>query len=77
MTDALTHAIILQSFDDYLSTMDSREMRVLDIGCGHGYLTFGMAMLMKNRNIKAKVLGIDIYQENVKRCREIQQEHFK
>lgn len=52
-------------------------MRVLDIGCGHGYLTFGLGLLMKNRKIRAKILGIDIYQENIKKCREIQQQHFK
>lgn len=42
------------------------------MGCGHGYMTLAMAMMVKN----GKVTGVDIHEKAIERCREIQQGGF-
>jgi SAM-dependent methyltransferase len=41
---------------------DESPLRVVDLGCGHAYLTFAAHQYLKARGIPVKVIGIDIRQ---------------
>ncbi len=57
MTDIFTHAIIVNNLIDSLKD----NISVLDIGTGHGYLSFLISKILKNRLIENyHVTGIDI-----------------
>ncbi len=45
MTDLFTHAIILNNVEPHLKIKDN--LKVLDIGTGHGYIAFAIWMLAK------------------------------
>ena len=61
MTDILTHSVILQTVEPYLYKTTAS---ILDIGTGHGYLTFTIARILEiaNQLQNQKVKGIDIHQ---------------
>jgi 2-polyprenyl-3-methyl-5-hydroxy-6-metoxy-1,4-benzoquinol methylase len=49
---------------------------MLDIGCGHGYMSFALASLMKLKGLNAKMLSIDIHKQCIQKSINIQNIHF-
>ncbi len=44
-----------------------RPLKVVDYGCGKGYLTFTLARLLADRGLEAEVLGLDLKEDVVHR----------
>ena len=58
MTDVFTHAIIINE----LSNHWRNHINVLDIGTGHGYLSFLISQILKNNQLQGyQITGIDVY----------------
>ena len=74
MTDIFTHAVVISN----LSATWKKNMRILDIGTGHGYLSFLIAKILKNKGLEGhSINGIDIYKESIEECEKIGWQHFK
>ena len=57
LTPALTAAI---SAGHIHTPTDSNPLRIVDLGCGHAYLTFATHQYLRAQGIPVKVIGIDI-----------------
>jgi SAM-dependent methyltransferase len=61
------------------STLASRlahePIRVLDFGCGKGYLTFAVHDYLQNHQHQPKVTGVELREELVKTCNDAVQNH--
>jgi len=54
-----------------LRTIDaSAPLRVVDLGCGNGYLTFVIAEALRLESLPARIVGIDLRDDVIVRCRE-------
>lgn len=74
MTDIFTHAVMVNA----LSSAWKNNMRILDIGTGHGYLSFLISQILKQKSVTGSVVeAIDIHSESIDKCKQIQREHFK
>jgi 2-polyprenyl-3-methyl-5-hydroxy-6-metoxy-1,4-benzoquinol methylase len=74
MTDAVTHAITLQALWNHVEDLKGRKgLEVLDVGCGHGYLTLAMARLFEG----SRVTGVDIHGRAVDVAKGIWEGNFK
>ena len=63
---------ILASLFDKSSLKDRKELKIVDMGSGKGYLTFATYDYFKNiRNIDVKVVGVDTKEELVRLCNDI------
>ncbi len=49
---------------------DAAPLRVLDLGCGNGYLTFVLAEALRLAELPAMVHGVDLRNDVIERCRE-------
>jgi SAM-dependent methyltransferase len=58
--------------DSGLSALDSRLLRISDMGCGKGYLTFALAAHLGPR---AEVTGIEFRPELVRLCNDLARDH--
>lgn len=59
----------IEVIDDIVSKFSLEELTVIDFGCGKGYLTFLVYYyLVKIRNIKARIVGLDLKEDVVKGC---------
>lgn len=62
MTDIFTHAIVVNNVSQTLRD----KVKVLDIGTGHGYLSFLIAKILEGRSISNyEIRGIDINEEAI------------
>jgi protein-L-isoaspartate O-methyltransferase len=78
MTDIFTHAVILEevshSIEEFVSVHSDKEMTVLDVGTGHGYLSFVIAnfineVLTHTKNsLNYRVIGIDCNSKSIEQC---------
>lgn len=70
MTDIFTHAVILERLAEQLQNMamdtnnkDIKQLRILDIGTGHGYLAYVISSLISSifakNKLKPYIYGID------------------
>ncbi len=57
-TELLQHALLEAG-------LDRAPLRVADFGCGRGYLTFAVALLLAGQGCKADVLGVELRAELV------------
>ena len=57
LTPALTAAI---SAGHIHTPTDARPLRIVDLGCGHAYLTFATHQYLRAQGIPVKVIGIDV-----------------
>ena len=74
MTDIFTHAVIINNISQYLTN----DVKILDIGTGHGYLAFLIDQIIKNKGLSGhSVIGIDINEKSIEFCKEIQRNYFK
>jgi methylase of polypeptide subunit release factors len=65
MTDIFTHSVIISN----LSQHWRNGMNILDIGTGHGYLSFLIANILNNKGFSDySVVGVDIHAEAIKYC---------
>jgi SAM-dependent methyltransferase len=53
---------------------DERPLRIVDLGCGHAYLTFATLRLLQSRDIPVHVIGIDVRDESRDRNTRIAEE---
>ncbi|EAR92486.1 L-isoaspartate O-methyltransferase (macronuclear) [Tetrahymena thermophila SB210] len=71
MTSPLMHAIALQEIYERLMILlkqkKGSEIKILDIGCGRGYIAFAISKIIEKcddlKDIKVFVKGIDIYED--------------
>lgn len=63
LTSPMTHALTLELLFPYMRTAG----KILDLGCGLGYLTQCFGRL----NPRARVLGVDIYVKIIEKAREL------
>ena len=62
----------LRILEPLLSKIDlSKRIRVVDLGCGHAYLTFATFQYLANRGIDVEVLGVDVRADSIDRNRSI------
>lgn len=54
--------LIHQTFDSQLLSKD--EISVVDLGCGHAYLTFAVQEFLKDKHSKVSILGVDERQDS-------------
>lgn len=54
---------------------EKREMRVVDMGAGKGYLTFAAAEFLRGRGIDAEITGVEARKELVKLTNDVAREH--
>lgn len=59
-----------------IQSIDKSHLNVVDLGCGYGYLTFGLYYLLTEIYAKnnVRVLGIDLRTHLVDKCNEIAQQ---
>ena len=63
---------ILAAFFDHSSLKDKRELRIIDMGSGKGYLTFAAFDYFANvRNLDVKMTGVESRKELVELCSQI------
>lgn len=70
----------VEIFDGLLARMgEKKELRIMDMGSGKGYLTFALFDFLKNvREIKLEMYGVEQKKDLVKKCNEIARKvHFK
>lgn len=48
----------------------AEPLRVLDLGCGNGYLTFVMTEALRLAELPARLHGVDVREDLIDRCRE-------
>jgi SAM-dependent methyltransferase len=59
----------VEAIDDELSKRDFEQIRVIDYGCGKGYLTFLLYYyLTRVKNIRAEMIGVDLKEEVMEGC---------
>jgi len=63
---------ILASLVDKSGLKDAEKLRIVDMGCGKGYLTFAAYDFFKNtRNIEIEITGVDTKSDIVELCNSI------
>lgn len=82
MTDIFTHAVILQKMTENLSDIASKQttkfINILDIGSGHGYLSFVLTAFMRkvalnhHNRFNYQITGIDTLPKTVEYCQKLQ-----
>jgi SAM-dependent methyltransferase len=68
-------AEIFAHFAEPLAIREGRALRVADLGCGKGYLTFAIAEHFKRAGIEADVLGVERRPELVAQGNQIAEAH--
>ncbi len=61
----------IELLDDVLSTIDkNEEFKILDFGCGKGYLTFSLYyyLVVKKEMRNVKIVGVDLKSDVVNNC---------
>lgn len=48
-----------------------RPLRVADFGCGRAYLTFALAHLLHERDIEARIVGVDLKEDAILQSRDL------
>ena len=83
MTDIFTHAVVLEKVTGHLESrlINKKNWRILDIGCGHGYLAYVIAKYFEKvingvEHLQCSILGIDAIGEAVDSCRELRPRVF-
>lgn len=49
---------------------EAAPLRVVDLGCGNGYLTFVVAEALRLESLPARIVGVDLREDVITRCRE-------
>jgi SAM-dependent methyltransferase len=49
---------------------EAAPLRVVDLGCGNGYLTFVVAEALRLQQLPARIVGVDVREDVIARCRE-------
>lgn len=66
----------VEIIDDEIKKNDYKELTVLDFGCGKSYLTFVLYYyLVEIKNIKVKMIGLDLKADVIKKCNDISQSY--
>lgn len=66
----------VEIIDDEIKKNDYKELTVLDFGCGKSYLTFVLYYyLVEIKNIKVKMIGLDLKADVIKKCNDIAQSY--
>jgi SAM-dependent methyltransferase len=66
----------IEAIDEIISNRPCEGLNVIDFGCGKGYLTFLLYYyLVKIKNIKAHVTGVDVKEELMLKCRNTAEEY--
>lgn len=59
----------IETVDDEISKHSFKLLKVIDFGCGKGYLTFLLYYyLTRVKNIKAEIIGVDLKEDVMEKC---------
>jgi SAM-dependent methyltransferase len=63
----------LEFIEDILPSLDkTRELTIIDFGCGKSYLTFAMYYYLKElKGYQIKIIGLDLKKEVIKNCNDL------
>ena len=67
----------LEFIEDILPALDqSRELTILDFGCGKSYLTFAMYYYLHElKHYDIRIIGLDLKQDVIRHCNELAQKY--
>lgn len=66
MTDPYMHALVIDKIGDFAKKF--KEIKMVDIGTGSGYLAFLSFLIFQEREIDFEIEGIDVHEMFIKKC---------
>src|SRR3990167_7811210 len=76
-TSVVMQGIILDILESTFAALqvqlNTQKLKILDVGCGTGTITFGISHMLKNLGMQATVVGVDLDGASIKQAQNAKQ----